>query len=195
MSILNRLFSKAGAELRAATSKAVSKAMQKTETFKFEKLPETLDEFKALSEAKLDTPFAAAALTIVALEAFETSGEEACYEMLQFVKGPGTLSNLEKQQIKFKFGDQPFLARSYFVGSTPKNNYTPEKPYTIKISTNPYSYETKNEGYVNLWVQSGGADSPRQIQLRNKPSTNQWFMNQQFLMSDIRIPVEQDAWA
>lgn len=197
MSFLDSLFSKAKTELKNATTKAASvaasKAAQKTETFRFEKLPGSADEFKALPESVLASPFQTAALTVVALACFETCGENACYDMLQFLKGPGTLSNLEKQQIKFKFGDQIFLPRSYFEGSKPGNNYTPDKPYTVKIFTNPYSFQ--NEGYATLWVTSGGADSPRQIQLRLKPSTGQWFLNEQFLLPDIRIPIEQDAWA
>ena len=40
-----------------------------------------------------------------------------------------------------------------------------------------------------------GADSARQIRLRTKPSTGQWFLWEQFLLSDIRVPVSADPWA
>ena len=43
-----------------------------------------------------------------------------------------------------------------------------------------------------MWVKSGGADSPRQIKLRQKPSTGQWFLNDIQCLSDIRIPTEED---
>ena len=41
-------------------------------------------------------------------------------------------------------------------------------------------------------VKSGGADSPRQVVLRSKPSTGQWFLWDQFLLSGIRKPKSQD---
>lgn len=66
-------------------------------------------------------------------------------------------------------------------------------PDTIIISDNVYSYQ--DEGYVRLDIKSSGADSPRQVKLRLKPSTGQWFLWEQYLLSDIRIPVEEDPWA
>lgn len=51
------------------------------------------------------------------------------------------------------------------------------------------------QGYLTLHIRSGGADSPRQIKLRQKPSTGQWFLWEQFLLSDIRPPVSADPWA
>ena len=60
---------------------------------------------------------------------------------------------------------------------------------------NPYSRSNISEGYLTLQVNSGGADSPRQIKLRSKPSTGQWFLWEQFLLADIRQPVAADPWA
>jgi hypothetical protein len=51
------------------------------------------------------------------------------------------------------------------------------------------------EGYKKFDVKSGGADSPRQVVLRSKPSTGQWFLWDQFLLSGIRKPKSQDEWA
>lgn len=36
---------------------------------------------------------------------------------------------------------------------------------------------------------------PRPLKLRNKPSTGQWFLWEQQLLTGIRIPVEADPWA
>ena len=69
------------------------------------------------------------------------------------------------------------------------------EPYTVTVFENPYSRSQINEGYLTLHVNSGGADSPRQIKLRHKPSTGQWFLWEQFLLSDIRKPVSADPWA
>jgi len=46
-----------------------------------------------------------------------------------------------------------------------------------------------------MYVTSGGADSPRPIKLRKKPSTGQWFLNEIQCLSDIRTPVAADPWA
>ena len=36
---------------------------------------------------------------------------------------------------------------------------------------------------------------PRQIRLRTKPSTGEWFLWEQFILSDIRPPKSADPWA
>ena len=74
-----------------------------------------------------------------------------------------------------------------------QNNYTPSMPLTIDVSTNPYTYQTEN--MATLHLKSAGADSLRQISLRKKPSTGQWFVWEIFLLSDIRTPAAQDPWA
>ena len=66
-------------------------------------------------------------------------------------------------------------------------------PYTIEISDNPHSYPEEN--WATLYVQSAGADSPRGIKLRKKPSTGQWFLNEIQCLSDIRVPAAEDPWA
>ena len=60
---------------------------------------------------------------------------------------------------------------------------------------NPYSRDQFDDGYLTLYIKSGGGDNPRQVKLRTKPSTGQWFLWEQFLLSDIRQPVSADPWA
>ncbi|WP_442872029.1 DUF6935 domain-containing protein [Blautia sp.] len=48
---------------------------------------------------------------------------------------------------------------------------------------------------MTLYVACSGADSPRPLKLRNKPSTGQWFLWEQQLLTGIRIPKEADPWA
>ena len=57
---------------------------------------------------------------------------------------------------------------------------------------NPYSFQ--NSGWCTLWMHSGGADNDREVKLRQKPSTGQWFLNQILFLSDIRTPAAQDKW-
>ena len=52
-----------------------------------------------------------------------------------------------------------------------------------------------DDNWATMFVKSAGADSPRQIKLRKKPSTGQWFLNEIQCLSDIRIPVSADPWA
>ncbi len=155
-------------------------------------LPETLAEMQSLPEANLTKPEFTAALTVAALARYPKDREQAL-EMLAFLQGPRELSVYDKQFLADRFRDKDYVPRSYFLGATPENGYEPMKPFTVEFFENPYS--RTQEGYLILHVRSGGADSPRQIKLRHKPSTGQWFLWEQFLLSDIRKPVSEDPWA
>ncbi len=158
----------------------------------FEKLPETLDELKALPESSLQEPQFTAALTVAALCAFPKD-REACYAMMEYLCGSKGLSPADKGFIRDRFMDGvDYIPRSYFDGATPDNEYTPTQPLTVTVYENPVKLE---EGYMGLLLQSGGADSRRQLTLRLKPSTGQWFLWEQYLLSGIRIPKSRDAWA
>ena len=173
-------------------AQAIGKGTNRSEKFKFTKLPTSLDELKALPEAKLDTAYKAAALTMAALCNF-SKDPEATFAMLDFLKGPEDVSEKEKQFIKDRLQDKEYLVFSYFEGATTANNYKPSEPFTIKVSENPYSFD--NENWATLYVESSGADSPRPIKLRKKPSTGEWFLNDIQCLSDIRVPDEKNPWA
>lgn len=163
-----------------------------SETFAFTQLPQSLQQLKALPEARLDTPFQTAALAIAALGCFEQDPNTA-FEMLDFLKGPAPTSPYEKQFIQERLKGKQYKVLSFFAGATPQNGYQPTVPYTITVSENPYSYPEEN--WATLYVTSGGADHPRPIKLRKKPSTGQWFLNELQCLADIRVPVEEDPWA
>ena len=162
------------------------------DTFTFAALPTGLAELRALPESSLDSPYKTAALAIAALCRFEAD-EVGTHEMLDFLKGPEELSNLEKQFLRDRLAGKPYKCRSFFAGATPDNGYTPNVPYQITVSSNPYSFETEN--WATVYVQSGGADAPRPIKLRKKPSTGQWFLNEIQCLGDIRVPKAEDPWA
>ena len=161
-------------------------------TFTFSSLPTSLAELRAMPEAALGTPFATAALSLAALACWERA-PEAAYEMLDWLKGPEPLSTYEKQFIRDRLQGKGYKVLSYFEGATPENSYAPSFPYRIRVSENPYSYPEEN--WATMFVTSGGADSPRQIRLRRKPSTGQWFLVELQCMSDIRVPAAEDPWA
>ena len=158
----------------------------------FEKLPENLDELKALPEAKLQSPFDTVALTIAALCNFEKN-PDAVFEMLEFLNGPDDVSAYDRSFIKERLAGKQYKTFSFFEGATPDNNYEPAKPYTIEVSTTPYSFD--NENWAVMYVKSGGADSVRPVKLRKKPSTGEWFLNEIQCLSDIRVPAGSDPWA
>lgn len=157
----------------------------------FYDLPETLEAFKVMAEAKQDTPFGTAALTVLAFCVYPEN-KELSLQMLDLLRGPRPLSVMDKQFIADRFRDKDYVPRSYFEGATPQNDYQPAKPYTIVVSENPYSYQ--NEGYATLYITSGGADSPRSIQLR-LAKDGKWYLWEQYILADIRKPESENPWA
>lgn len=175
---------------RAVSS--TGKGENRTESFTFTALPNSLAELKAMPEASLDSAFKTTALTIAALCAYEQS-PDACIEMLNFLKGPAEVSTYEKGFIKERLSGKFYKTFSFFEGAVPENGYKPNTPFVIKVSENPYSFDEEN--WATLYVTSGGADNPRPIKLRKKPSTGQWFLNDIQCLADIRTPVADDPWA
>ncbi len=184
---LGRLF-------KSKVGQTVSKAVgSKSKTFTFETLPQTTDELAGLPEAALTDVYAVAALSLLALTRFDANRQESI-SMLNFLKGPDPMSPMATQQIADRFMDGKFyIVNSFFEGATPANNYTPSKPYKVKVSSTPYSFD--NENWAILYLHSGGADSPRPVKLRKKPSTGQWFLVEIQYLADIRPPVATDKWA
>ncbi|MBQ9141605.1 MAG: hypothetical protein IJX63_07405 [Lachnospiraceae bacterium] len=170
----------------------MAKGRNHTENFTFASLPTSVAELQALPEASLDSAFKTTALCVAALCNLEKDAN-ATWEMLDYLKGPEAVNEREKAFIKERLAGKQYKTFSFFKGATPDNGYTPATPYTITVSENPYSFDEEN--WATLYVTSGGADSPRPIKLRRKPSTNQWFINDIQCLADIRIPTSQDAWA
>ena len=191
MSFFDRLKQQA-ANAKGNSSNSSSGGGNATYSVVLHDLPVNLAQLQAMPEASLKEPQNTAALTIAALCIYPID-KNASLEMLGFLQGPRELTPYDKQFIQDRFRDKDYVPRSYFEGATPNNNYEPKAPYTITLFENPYS--RSQEGYLTLHVNSGGADSPRQIKLRLKPSTGQWFLWEQFLLSDIRKPVSADPWA
>lgn len=171
---------------------SVGKGRNHSETFTFSALPTSVNELRALPEASLDSAFKTTALTILALCRYEAD-PSAALEMLDFLKGPAEVSTYEKQFIRERLRGKEYKAYSFLAGATPENSYQPTTPYTITVSENLYSFDEEN--WATLYVTSSGADNPRPIKLRKKPSTGQWFLNDIQCLSDIRVPVAEDPWA
>ncbi|MDL2327372.1 hypothetical protein LJC64_01760 [Ruminococcaceae bacterium OttesenSCG-928-A11] len=179
-------------QLSGATSDILDNAAGKSWRVAFEDIPVTLSQLRALPEATLAEPHYAAALLIPALCLWPVD-PGAAQEMINFLKGPQPLSPREIQFIGERLRGKEYLPSSYFEGATPENGYEPTRPYAVTVSTTPISFD--EAGYAKLYLKSGGADSPRPVQLRQKPSSGEWFLWEQMLLSDIRQPSTADPWA
>ncbi len=159
----------------------------RTEEVVFTRIPETLEEFTSLPQAELSSPFDTAALTVLALSVYPKD-KDLCFSMLDFLRGSRPLSNVDRHLISDHFTDQVYVPRSYFRGATPENGYTPDEPYTIQVFDDQLSYVSK--GHANLNVRSGGAESPRKINLR-KGEDDKWYLWEQFVLVGIQEPPEK----
>ncbi len=157
-------------------------------------IPANVNELRSIGGADFKSPEKVVALTIAALCMYPVD-KNACIDMLNYLKGPTPLSAYEKQFLADRFRGKDYVPVSYFEGAVPSNNYEPNSPYTINVYRTSHTKDQFSEGYLQLYVKSGGADTARSVKLRTKPSTGEWFLWEQFLLSDIRIPVKNDAWA
>lgn len=170
---------------------AATAPANKTETFTFTTLPESLAQLQALPEAALTSPFQTAALSVCALCVYGAD-QQLGIQMLNWLKGPRPLTNHEISFLNDRFREGIHIPFSYFAGAAPDNDYTPTHPFTITVEAGPYA--DANEGYKKLHIKSGGADAPREIVLRRK-GDGTWLLWDQFLMVGIRQPKSQDPWA
>ena len=186
MSIFDRLKK---AETTTPTAAPVATAQQKT--FTFDALPESLAQMQALPEAALETPFQTAALAVCALCVY-AADKSIGTRMLNWLRGPRPLRAYDISFLNERFREGYHVPFSYFAGSTPENDYTPEPPFTLTFEAGPYA--DANPGYKKLHIRSGGADSPREIVLR-QTAEGKWCLWDQFLLVGIRQPRSQNPWA
>ncbi|MCL2816662.1 MAG: hypothetical protein FWD23_18845, partial [Oscillospiraceae bacterium] len=161
----------------------------------FSAMPETLEEFIALPQAEMSTPFDTAALCIAAFCVYPLN-KDIAVAMLNYLKGPKPLGTPEIQFLAQRMEQNKkagFLGASYFDGATPQNDYTPTEPYTVTISENLYSYS--NEGYASLYIKSGGADSPRPVSMRQAKDGKWYLWEYPGLLTDILSPESANPWA
>lgn len=104
MSIFDRLKNVAEKTAKDAARSVGNTIGTKRETFTFSALPESLAEMQALPEAKLDTPFATAALTVLALCAYAADRSTGT-EMLNWLRGPRPLNGQDISFLNDRFRD------------------------------------------------------------------------------------------
>lgn len=165
----------------------------KSETFTFNAIPRTPEELKAIPECDLSTPFKTCALAMLVCLNYEND-RQGTIDMLDVLRGPAPSSPYEVQFLRDRLAGHEYVARSFFKGTSPENNYTIEEPFTITVEDNPYSYPDEN--WATMYLKSSGADSKRPVKFRLKPSTGQWFLSDPLgVLASIRVPKEADPWA
>ncbi len=174
-----------------AVKKAAKDFGEKRSDVVFDKLPDTYEEFLELPQAALSDPFDTAALTVLAF-CYYPKDSALSLKMLDYLRGPRPLSGMDKQFIVDRFRDKDYVPRSYFKGSTYKNDYVPSEPYTVSPFTNPHS--DIQENMLRLWLESGGADSPRYVDVR-LAKDGKWYLWEQYILAGIRDPESSNPWA
>lgn len=192
MGLFDKLKNTAASAVGGAVNNAAMSIGNKSKTFTFTALPESLAQMQALPEASLDSPFKTAALTVCALCAY-AADKNIGTEMLNWLRGPRPLNGTEISFLNDRFRDgKTYIPFSYFEGATPDNDYTPSEPFRITVQSTHVSGE--EQGYMKLFIPCGGADSPRPIKLRMK-GDGKWFLWEQYLLTGIRTPKSADPWA
>ena len=163
---------------------------------KYENLTLTKEELENIPRRD---PYNVVGLFVKLLVTYDPKKENEFYEKLQFLQGDfQPLSALMKQNIKDRMlqnDKYSYIGKSYFLGATPENDYTPSVPYELEISENAYS--DGEEGIKKLFVKSGGADSLRGVMVRLAKDGNYYIWSDSFmgLLSDIRMVESKNPWA
>ncbi len=156
-------------------------------------IPTSLDELIQLNSSNFKNPYGVAALTVVALCVYPYN-KDIAIEMINYLKGPQMLTKYEMQFLNDRLKGRAYLPPSYLVGATPENNYTPQNPSSINIYKTSNSEDMLGEGYLQLYLKSGGTDTAMPVRLRLKPSTKEWFLWEYFILTDIRKPTSDSSW-
>lgn len=156
----------------------------------FEQLPQTAEELEALlSVYPLSDPRNVGAFFVASLVRYVDSADDGL-AMIDLLRGPRPMNGLDKNFIRDRLRDKPYLPGSYFEGATPENDYTPDAPWTLMVYDDPMEAET---GYLYIQVATTGADSPRRITLREKDGLY-YLWEYSNVLTGIRLPASLDPW-
>mgnify|MGYP000271857652 FL=1 len=158
---------------------------------KLNTLPATLAEFQALPRS---TPEEVCAGFLCALNLYTKSPNDGVAAM-DLLRGPRPMTPYDSQFLRDRLRGKEYLPLAYFEGATPANSYTPAQPYVLNVLPDPRPQDIE-PGYLRVFLKTAGADAPRPMKLRQKPSTGEWFLwEYSSILSGIRIPAAQDPWA
>jgi hypothetical protein len=140
-------------------------------------LPRDTASFLALRDRLAQTPFGGAAIHVVAValtledRALGLPCLTAALDASHLVDGPSGLSGKQPSPIvlrdlRDRLEGKPWVARSYFEGTSPSNGYALPASLSVRIREQPADV---GESSAKVFVFSSGADSPRPIRLLKSP--------------------------
>lgn len=157
-----------------------------------DKLPTNIEEFRAMKEMDLTKVENTCAMFLCALDLF-IKDRNIGIEAINILKGPINLNPHEISFLADRVRDKAYLARMYFEGARPDNNYKPNQPLTLLFYPDGRPQDCE-AGYMRLYLQTSGADAKRAIKLRQKD--NDWYIwEYPGIVMDVRKPVAEDPWA
>jgi hypothetical protein len=161
--------------------------------FTLEKLPQSLQEFEELVGTSR-TPEKVCALFLCAVSLFDRD-KDAGAAAMNILRGPRPMTPYDVQFLRDRLSGKPYLPLAYFDGATPQNGYKPSVPYVLNVKEDPRPQDVE-QGYLRVFLQTTGADSPRPMKLRQKGSTGEWFLwEYSSVLVGIRTPASEDPWA
>lgn len=149
-------------------------------SFKIDAIPESVEGFLALRDTLADTPQGGAAVFVVAMYVYSVDVElgvpllTIALDSGDLTDGPRGYKDKEPtkrvlRSMQERILDRPYLAASYFQGTSAENGYAlPVPPLEIKVLE-----QDMDKGSGKVFVHCTGADSPRPIQLK-KNSRGYW---------------------
>ncbi len=140
------------------------------QTVEIPALPTTIEEFVALRNDLATTPHGGVAVYMVALVLYSNDVDlglkclTVAMDASELSDGDAykgkSPSRMRLRELKDRIGAKPYIARSYFLGTSPENTYElPSGSLSVKIRHQAIDVITDER--AKLFVYSTGADSPR----------------------------------
>jgi hypothetical protein len=140
-----------------------------------EKMPSSVEEFKALQKTFATQPQGGAAMMIVALLIY-SENQELGQQIVTLATNESRLvdgskgyenkqiANIELQRLRDRVAGKAYVIKSYFHGAYPSNGYQASTPHKIDTFLNPHS--SLGGGKMKVFIMCNGADNPRPITLK-----------------------------
>lgn len=158
----------------------------------FDRMPETLEEFSSMAQMDLTKPENTCAMFLCAVNLF-VKDRDAGVAAINLLKGPVALNPHEISFLADRVRDKGYIAKVFFEGAIPGNNYTPDIPYTLSLYADGRPQDVE-AGYLRFYLATAGADSKRAIKVRQK-GDNWYLWDYPGLFTDVRKPAMDDPWA
>jgi hypothetical protein len=170
----------------------------------FDRLPQDLQELKAIDRTGENGKFLTFALLVCAYKAWKKEDQNTCEAMMRELLNSPTVkdcyNNFSKEFVKDRMLQNDkweYIADAYFDGADNTNGYTPTRPLTITVREFPYLPQTSTMYGTQLSIDKlvtefKGADSSRNISVYQDPHDNKWYVfsdSYKGLLADIKAPV------